>query len=72
MVEVRRVRQEEEEPGLFLPNRDLVGEPEHTVCEDAAGQGGAPLHPVGQLAFEACGEGGAVDHRPRPQTAACK
>lgn len=39
------------EVGVFLPNRDLISEPEHTVCEDATRQGAAPLLPVGRLAL---------------------
>lgn len=37
--------------GVFLPNRDLISEPEYTVCEDATRQGAAPLLPVGRLAL---------------------
>lgn len=48
------------EVGVFLPNRDLISEPKHTVCEDATRHGAAPVLPVGRLALYACREGGAV------------
>lgn len=36
----------------FLPNGDLISEPEHTVREDATGGGTAPsLMPPGRLAL---------------------
>ena len=37
--------------GVFLPNRDLISEPEHTVCEDATRHGANPLLSVGCLAL---------------------
>lgn len=42
-------RTREEMCEVFLPNRDLISEPEHTVCKDATGQGAAPFLPVGRL-----------------------
>lgn len=45
----------------FLPNGDLISEPEHTVREDATGGGTAPsLMPPGSLALQACREGVAT------------
>lgn len=41
----------EREVGVFLPNRDLISEPEHTVCKDATRHGAAPFLPVGRLAL---------------------
>lgn len=37
--------------GVFLPNRDLICEPEHPVCEDATRHGAAPFLPAGRLAL---------------------
>lgn len=37
--------------GVFLPNRDLISEPEHTVCKDATRHGANPLLSVGRLAL---------------------
>lgn len=39
------------EAGVFLPNSDLISEPEHTVCKDATRHGAAPLLSVGRLAL---------------------
>lgn len=49
---------------MVLPNRDLISEPEHTVCKDATRHGAAPFPPVVRLALQACGEGGAVRQSP--------
>lgn len=35
----------------FLPNGDLIGEPEHAVCEDATGHDAAPFLAAGPLAL---------------------
>lgn len=39
------------EVGVFLPNRDLISEPKHTVCKDATRHSAAPVLPVGWLAL---------------------
>lgn len=52
------------EVGVFLPNRDLISESEHTMCKDATRHCVAPILPVGRLALKACGEGGAVHQSP--------
>lgn len=43
--------EEVREVGVFLPNRDLISESEHTVCKDATRHGAAPFLPVGRLAL---------------------
>lgn len=37
--------------GVFLPNCDLISEPEHAVCKDATWHGANPLLSVGRLAL---------------------
>lgn len=40
-----------QEMGVLLPNCDLIGEPEHTMCKDATRHGTAPFLPVGQFSL---------------------